>query len=105
MQTAIISADVGNAFALDARTTTNNADGTISTLGTVFDSGDQIIFAFQTEDGQRDWRLEVDGDNSSDWLYRVTEYDVDGINPIVTTYDTDAALPELYVGYALVELI
>lgn len=105
MQTAIISADVGNAFAWDTRTTTNNADGTISTLETVLDSGDQIIFAFQAEDGQRDWRLEVDGNNSSDWLYRVTEYDVDGINPVMTTYDTDAALPELYAGYAPVELI
>ncbi|MCO4849093.1 MAG: hypothetical protein KC448_14120, partial [Yoonia sp.] len=105
VRTAISSADLSDAFAWDTRTTAYNADSTLSIRETVMDSGAQIVFAYQADNSQRDWRLEIDGDGSSDWLYRVTEYDADGANPVVTTYDTDAALPALYSDYAAVEMM
>lgn len=73
--------------------------GEIAARETVMDSGDRIIFAYQRDGGQRNFRLDVDGDDSQTWTYRVTEYDDDGANPVVSTYDSISDLPEPYIDY------
>jgi hypothetical protein len=95
---SITSNDQADAYSWDQQSKNYGADGAISSRETIMDTGDQIIFSFQ-DDGDRDWRLEIDGDNSHDWLYRVTEFDVNGQNPVITTYDSDAILPTIYADY------
>lgn len=89
--------DASDAFSWDNKVSFFAPDGVRLGSETSMHNGDRIIFAFQDEDGQRDWRLEVDGDNSELWAYRVTEYDVDGINPVVTTYGSITDLSSPYV--------
>lgn len=89
--------DAADAFAWQTKLAFFAPDGIRLSTETRMDNGDKIIFAFQEDDGQRDYRIEVDGDNSELWAYRVTEYDVDGVNPIVTTYNTITDLPSPYI--------
>lgn len=91
--------DTADSFSWNTKTVFYTPDGARIGSETKMDTGDKIIFAFQEDDGQRDWRLEADGDNSELWTYRVTEYDADGINPEVTTYGALEDLPEPYVDY------
>jgi hypothetical protein len=69
---------------------------------TTLDSGDEIIFAYQT-DGDRDLRIQVNGDDSHTWAYRVTEYD--GQNPTSTTYQSLDDVPEAYLSYLVLDTV
>ncbi|MDX8353648.1 hypothetical protein [Cognatiyoonia sp. IB215182] len=85
----------GGVFDWRGKLTIYDADGSITSRGTVFDDDDQIIFNY--ENAQIIERLRIDGDGDEDWLLSVTTYADTG--PETVNYETLGDVPSQYLEY------
>lgn len=71
--------------------------GNRSAMEIYFDNNDRRIMVYE-EDGQTlDYRVDYDGDQSDPWRVQVTEFDAQGENPEITTYDALYLVPSPYI--------
>lgn len=85
-----LSAD-GQAYNYVTRTFLYDTDGSRVQSRTELDTGDEFIFNYTDNAVTR--RVDYDGDGSSDWAFKVTDYAFD-TPPVVTYYDTIAETPD-----------
>ncbi len=71
---------------------TYQADGTLMETETILDDGDIIVHL-----AEENAKVHYDGNDSSGWLFKVTEYAEDDSRS-VTTYDTLQETPTIYSG-------
>lgn len=70
-------------------------NGNLELQHDVIDNGDEFVFIY--DNGDREQRIELDGDGSEDWLIRVTDFGADGNT--VTTYDSFEDAPFEITNY------
>ncbi|MEM9787966.1 MAG: hypothetical protein AAF801_15820 [Pseudomonadota bacterium] len=85
----------GGAFDWEAKISTFDTDGSLSSRTTVFDDKDVIIFNY--ENAQIIERLRIDGDGDEEWLLSVTTYADAG--PQTVNYETLNDIPNEYLDY------
>jgi len=97
LRTLITEQDFGNTRSWRSIERAFDTDGVIASRRIIDDTLDDTIMFYDS--GKRDTRIEMDGNGSDDWQFRITTYDPEtDTDNAVTTYANITDLPEIYAS-------